>query len=62
MYSTDDTGSDSGSLDMALDQAAGHLYFMTQDGASGRERFHISASVVERPVPAAAGESGGADT
>ncbi len=35
---------------------------VTQDGASGRERFHLSASVVTRPTPAMAGESAGADT
>jgi general secretion pathway protein L len=32
---------------------------VTQDGASGRERFHLSASVVKRPT---AGASAGADT
>ena len=32
---------------------------VTQDGASGRERFHLSASVVKRPT---VGESVGADT
>jgi len=32
---------------------------VTQDGASGRERFHLSASVVKRPT---VGESAGADT
>ena len=32
---------------------------VTQDGTSGRERFHLSARVVKRP---AAGESTGADT
>jgi general secretion pathway protein L len=32
---------------------------VTQDGASGRERFHLSASVVERP---AVDEAAGADS
>ena len=35
---------------------------VTQDGASGRERFHLSASIVSPPRPALAGSPGGRDS
>jgi general secretion pathway protein L len=35
---------------------------VTQDGASGRERFHLSASIVSPPRPALAGNPGGRDS
>jgi general secretion pathway protein L len=35
---------------------------VTQDGTSGRERFHLSAGVATRPAPATADDSAGADT
>ncbi len=35
---------------------------VTQDGASGRERFHLSASIVSPPRPALAGSPEGRDS